>query len=123
MNNYREFCVRHNGIFYKTDGEIMKKQLYCLFALILLFAISGCDDDDDWFDEQTHLVVVNLSSSAANVQIDEDQDGGVRSLGIIQPGQTLKWEVDTGWAWLFIDSDVVEIWLDPDYDGWFEIRD
>ena len=100
-----------------------KKTLLLLFVFALWIPILGCDDDDDWFEESTNLVVVNLSSHAANVQIDEDQDGGVRSLGIIQPGQTIKWEVDTGWAWLFVDSDVVEIWLDPDYDGWFEIRD
>ena len=101
----------------------IRKIYFALFVLPFFFSIFGCDDDDGIFDEETHLVVVNLSSHPANVQIDENQDGGVRPLAVIQPGQTLKFDVDTGWAWLFVDSDVVEIWLDPDYDGWFEISD
>lgn len=99
-----------------------KKIYFALFTIVFLFLIAGCDDDE-LFDEETNLVVVNLSSHPANVEIDEGQDGGVRPLAVIQPGQTLKFNVDTGWAWLFVDSDVIEIWLDPEYDGWFEIRD
>lgn len=96
---------------------------FVLLNLVFLLFVAGCDDDDDWFDEKTNLVVLNNSSHAANIQIDEGQDGGVKPLGVLQPGQTMKWRVDTGWAWLFVDSDVIEIWLDPEYDGWFEIRD
>ena len=96
-----------------------------MLAVPLAIGLAGCDEDD-WdnpFDEETSLVVVNNSSEDAFIEIDQHQNGHIRTLGNVPAGQTMKWKVETGWAWLFVDEDAIEIWLDSEYDGWFEITD
>ena len=101
-----------------------RRVFFTIIALPFLLGLVGCDEDD-WdnpFGEQTNLIVVNLTSEDVEVEIDQHQNGHIRYLGIVHAGETRKWKVDAGWAWLFIDYDAVEIYLDDEYDGWFEVR-
>jgi hypothetical protein len=95
--------------------------LACVVLTCLLMA--SCDDGCDFCGERTNLVVANLTPTDAEISIDECQDGCFRYLGVVPAGISRKWEVDTGWAWVYIDGDAVEIYLDPGYDGWLEIRE
>ena len=101
------------------------KALAVMALFPVLLALAGCDDDewDNPFGEETKLVIANLTATDAEVAIDQHQNGSVRYLGIVPAGARREWEVDTGWAWVYVDGDAVESLLDADYDGWLEIRD
>ena len=102
-----------------------KKALLAVIALPFMLGLAGCDEDewDNPFGEETHLVVSNNTSEDVFVEIDQHQNGQIRTLGTVPAGQIAKWRVDTGWAWLFVDNDAIEIYLDDEYDGWFEINE
>ncbi len=103
----------------------VKKALLTVIALPFVLGLVGCDEDD-WdnpFGNETNLVFSNNTSEDVFVEIDQHQNGQIRTLGTVPAGQTAKWSVDTGWAWLFVDNDAIEIYLDDEYDGWFEINE
>ena len=104
----------------KSAGKIL-----LIGPFLLALVLTGCNEDewDNVFGEETHLVIVNTTSEDVFAEIDQHQNGLIRVLGIVPAGRTMKWDVDTGWAWIFIDDEAIEIYLDADYDGWFEISD
>jgi hypothetical protein len=98
------------------------KRLYLALtalAVLALNAVGGCNDSYD----STRLVVINNSSRAAFVEVDEHADGDIDASATLLPGERTDWVLDAGWAVVFVDGDGVDIFLDDRYDGIFEIAD
>ena len=100
----------------------MKRWLLTLLLLagFALVAIGGCGDDS-W--GTTRLIVINNSSDTVFVEVDEHADGDIDVSATLPPGSQVDWVLDAGWAIVFVDGDGVEIFLEEDYDGVFEIAD
>lgn len=88
-------------------------------AVLALGAVGGCNDSYD----STRLIVINNSSRTAFVEVDEHADGDIDVSATLPPGTQTDWVLDDGYAVVFVDGDGVEIFLDDQFDGIFEIAD
>lgn len=88
-------------------------------AVLAVAAIGGCNDSYG----STRLIVINNSSRSAFVEVDEHADGDIDARATLLPGQQTDWIFDDGPAVVYVDGDGVEIYLDDQYDGVFEIAD
>ena len=88
-------------------------------AVLAVAAIGGCNDSYS----TTRLIVTNNSSRTAFVEVDEHADGDIDVSATLPPGTQTDWVLDDGYAVVFVDGDGVEIFLDEQFDGIFEIAD
>lgn len=91
-----------------------------LLGILALTGIGGCDGDG-W--GSTRLIVINNSSDTVFVEVDEHADGDIDVHATLPPHTQRDWVLDAGWTVIFVDGDWVEIFLDEEFDGVFEIAD
>jgi hypothetical protein len=91
-----------------------------LLGILALAGIGGCDGDS-W--GSTRLIVINNSVDTVFVEVDEHADGDIDAHATLAPGTQVDWVLDAGWTVILVDGDWVEIFLDEEFDGVFEIAD
>lgn len=88
-----------------------------LLAGFAVIAVGGCDDD--W--NTTRLIVINNTNDTVFVEVDEHADGDIDVSATLGPGSQTDWVLTADWAVVYVDGDGVEILLEDEYDGVFEI--
>ncbi len=91
-----------------------------VLAGVVAVAATGCDDES-W--GSTRLIVINNTADTVLVEVDEHSDGDIDVRATLGPGMQVDWVLDAGWTVVYVDGDGVEIFLDDEFDGVFEIAD